>query len=323
MAHSPVSLATAEDVVLAAPLMLGYWPDASICAIFVDDDDEVVVIMRWDSDAEMQMPHVEHLSPEDRRIRTVHIVVFPARGDMDVAPWLRAADLLVASGARPGHFLLAGAAEDGVAWTHALALGEDATVGHIAEADVLSRARRWGLPRWQAHREEYVGDITPQPERARRIEIALEAVAPVTEAERDAAIALVRDALHGDDVLSDDECARVGVALTDVQVRDTVLWDVMHEAPGAWGAIADRLAVAVAALPQTHVASPATLLAILRWQTGDGSRASAAVGRALESDPAYTLAILVERCLSRGMHPAAWREGLVTLRRSACRRAAA
>lgn len=323
MAHSPVSLATAEDVVLAAPLMLGYWPDASICAIFVDDDDQVVVIMRWDSHAEMQMPPVEQLSPEDHRIRTVHIVVFPARGDMDVAPWLRAADFLVASGARPGHFLLAGAAEDGVAWTHALALGEDATVGHIAEADVLSRARSWGLPRWQAHREEYVGDITPQPERARRVTDALAGVAPVTETERDAAIVRVRDALHRDAPLSDHELARFGVAIADVQVRDTVLWDVMHEGPSAWAAIAERLAVIVAAMPSTHAAPPATLLAILRWQTGDGSRASAAVGRALESDPAYTLAILVERCLSRGMHPAAWREGLATLSRSACRRAAA
>ncbi len=111
------------------------------------------------------------------------------------------------------------------------------------------------------------------------------------------------------------------VALADVRVRDTLLWDLMHEAPSTWAAMAERLARMVAVAPDTHVAAPATLLAILRWQVGDGSRASAAVERALAADPTYTLAALVDRCLATGMHPSVWRDGLADLTREECRRA--
>jgi hypothetical protein len=175
---------------------------------------------------------------------------------------------------------------------------------------------------WLAHRADYVADVSPRPEIAERVRTELAQAASVTEAERDSAIGSVRDALRADD-LSEADIARVGVALADVQVRDTVLWDLMHEDRCTWGGVADRLAAVVAATPESHVAGPATLLAILRWQMGDGSRASAAVIRALEAEPAYTLAVLVERCLATGMYPAQWREGLVALSRSECRRAAA
>ena len=149
----------------------------------------------------------------------------------------------------------------------------------------------------------------------------LPAQSPVVEASRDAAIATVRDRL-ADQQVSAGDIAEVLVSLADVQVRDTVLWDLMQEDPSRWTAIAARMARIVAAAPDTHVAAPATLLGILRWQMGDGSRATAAIERALSADPAYTLARLVDGCLATGMHPGTWRGGLADLSREACRRAA-
>lgn len=322
MAHSPVTVITAEDAILAAPLMLGYWPEASICAIFVDRDHRVVLIMRWDCHAEWAIPPVQHLAAGDARIAAAHLVVFPARGDLDFGPWLRAADAFGDQGVPLGHFLLAGRDEAGIAWTPALPDRGEASVEIVGHDEAIHRARQWGLPMWLAHRADYVADVSPRPEIVERVRTELAQAASVTEALRDSAIGSVRDALRAES-LTDTEIAGVGAALADVQVRDTVLWDLMHEDPCTWGGAADRLAAVVAAMPESHVAAPATLLAIVRWQMGDGSRASAAVIRALEAEPAYTLAVLVERCLATGMHPGTWREGLIALSRSQCRRAAA
>ena len=139
--------------------------------------------------------------------------------------------------------------------------------------------------------------------------------------DREAVIARLRDLVTGPE-LEPEAMAEVLVGLADVRVRDTLLWDVMHEEPIVWKRAAQRLAEVVRAAPDAYVAAPATVLAILRWQTGDGSRAVAAVERAREADPSYTLADLVDRCLAGGMHPDVWRDGLASLRREACLQAA-
>lgn len=319
--HSPITLISPEDVVLACPLMLGYWPSSSVCAVFVDADQRVVVIMRWDHDADVVPPPLHPLTTGDTRVDAVHLVVFPPTRDVDVAPWLQAADGMVAAGIKPGHFVLAGQSGEGIVWTHALDPAEDPRVGVLRHEEVLSRSREWGLPLWEEDRDAYVGDVAPRAEVAARVRTVLARTESVTEEQRDSAIDDVRAALDRTD-LSEEDIAMVGVALADVQVRDTVLWDVMQEAPTGWGATADRLAAIVAAMPESHVPAPATLLAIVRWQMGDGSRAAAAAARALACDPDYTLAVLVDRCLATGMHPSTWRAGLVTLSRSECRRAA-
>ena len=51
-------------------------------------------------------------------------------------------------------------------------------------------------------------------------------------------------------------------------------------------------------------AAPATLLAVCAWLRGDGAMANVALARALDSDPAYTLARLLAQALARCVPPA-------------------
>ena len=321
MAYSPVSLFTPEDVVLAAPLMLGYWPESSVCAIFVDRDDRVVVIMRWDHDVHATLPPQHHLDAGGASVAGVHLVVFPPLGELDVAPWLEAVDGLEAAGVRVDRFLLAGVVDEGIAWTSARQSPDDPTVGRIGHVEISATAREWGLSPWCDRRADYVADIAPRVDASVSVREALSEIARLGERGRDQAIADARHRLD-DDVLTARAIAETLVALADVHVRDTLLWDLMHEDPATWGPVADRLAVIVASAPESHVAPPATLLAIMRWQTGDGSRAGAAVERALAADPSYSLAVLVDRCLATGLHPGTWRDGLASLSRADCRRSA-
>lgn len=329
MPSTPVVLHAPADAVLAAPLMLGYWPDNSLCAILVDAEHRVLLIMRWDAHAQAAIPALPPTSPGGTGPATVHLVAYtasPRPGEPPTAPdrsaWRHAERTLHDSGMSLGWILVAGRHGDSVPWTFVEGQGSELEVRVIAGHQVARQSQRWGLPLWRPTRRDYVGDIAADPvARDHVIEELRKAPPAVDEATRDAAIVAVRDRVAcGDD--SPFAVAATLVALADVRVRDTFLWDLMHEEASTWPAIATWMARVVAAAPETHVAAPATLLAILRWQMGDGSRASAAAERALAADPTYTLAALVDRCLSTGMHPSVWRAGLADLSREDCRRAA-
>lgn len=331
-----MQLHSREDVVLAAPLMLGYWPGDSVCALFVDHDDHVHFVMRWDiASAEDDiarggLPLLPLSASGEELPAGFHLVAY-VQGEPPDHPavdwWVEAALSLEASGIPRGRVLIASRRDSMVVWRSVSVTPDgrhDGPDAGIRETDIDQAADRRGLPRILAGRAEFVADIAADDVAASRIIEALSAVGDaqvVGEDGRDDAIRAVRHLLSAG-VPNDLDYARALVALVDVRVRDTVLWDVMHEDPGTWTALAGRLATMVSAAPETHVSAPATLLAILRWQMGDGSRASAAVERALAADSGYTLARLVQQCLVSGMHPAIWREGLQDLSREDCRRTA-
>ncbi len=336
MNHSPVTVHTVEDLALAAPAMLGYWPAGSLCIIVVDDDQRVILIMRWqhaeahEGDVPLLPPALPEAGPGQPSPAAFHLVNFPGpcSGDVATEPCCRpehGLDLaagLQRAGLSRGQALMVACDGDGVSWTPLEPVASGTTgEQHMTGAQVMARLRRWGLPLWQQDRAAYVGDIEPDPESIERVRHALATQMPLVESRRDEAIARMRQSRFPEGIPA-QAVAETLVALADVAVRDTLIWEVMHDDPAQWMALAEDLAGVVSASPDSHLAPPATVLAILRWQMGDGSRASAAVERALAADPDYSLARLVDRCLSVGLHPATWREGLSDLSRAECRRSA-
>lgn len=134
---------------------------------------------------------------------------------------------------------------------------------------------------------------------------------------REESIRQIADLTSGDAVRAPD-LARVAVGLADIRVRDTVLWDLMQptaDTPAAIRVLADTVRHA----PEGHVAPAATVLAICHWTTGDGARANAALQRARDDNPNYSLASLVRTALSAGLPPQSWRDALADLTRDTCR----
>jgi hypothetical protein len=134
---------------------------------------------------------------------------------------------------------------------------------------------------------------------------------------RDRGIAAAGDALAGGADATPAGRARVLVALGDVRVRDTVLWDLLR-APDPVRA-AESLTLLLAGAPRGLAAPIGTCCAIAWWLAGDGARARMAVGRALADDPEYSLAALVDAGLRAGLPPAAWRDAMAGVSRHECR----
>jgi Domain of unknown function (DUF4192) len=104
----------------------------------------------------------------------------------------------------------------------------------------------------------------------------------------------------GDRFTSNNEIARITVALRDLRVRDDA-WARMDPR------YADehlRLWIDVTRRAQPgHVAAPAALLAFVAWQSGDGALANVALDRALADDPRYSMAQLLRQVITAGAPP--------------------
>ncbi len=100
--------------------------------------------------------------------------------------------------------------------------------------------------------------------------------------------------------LTDEEIARVAWGLRDRLVRDRALGLAL----GAGQDAAERLwAECTRRAPPPLDAAPATLLAVAVWLRGDGAMARIALDRALDSDPGYSLAMLLSRGLDGCLPP--------------------
>ena len=119
-----------------------------------------------------------------------------------------------------------------------------------------------------------------------------------------AGIRAVREALmryrQGAGSVSRDEAGLLLVCLRDMRVRDD-----------AWSRMEDdhrqahlRLWLDLTSLaPPGSAAAPASLLAFVAWQSGNGALARVALDRALADDPDYKMAGILRRLLDRGTDP--------------------
>ena len=100
--------------------------------------------------------------------------------------------------------------------------------------------------------------------------------------------------------LGDDDVAWLAVLLTDLPVRDYA-WERTDAADwqvALWTDVLRRV-------PAEYVPAPACLLAFAAWRAGQGALACVAVARALEADPAYNMAVLLDEVLRYALPPSA------------------
>ena len=124
------------------------------------------------------------------------------------------------------------------------------------------------------------------------------------EAGRRAARDAIATYRAGGQITDDDQIAWLSVALTDLRVRDDAWARMDPEYRDAhlrlWTDVVRRACPA-------YVPAPASLLAFTAWQAGDGALANIAIERALDADPAYSMALLLAEAIESGMPPSAAR----------------
>jgi hypothetical protein len=100
---------------------------------------------------------------------------------------------------------------------------------------------------------------------------------------------------------TDDQVAWLSLALSSLRVRDDA-WARMDAAHRdahrrLWTDVVRRA-------EREYVPAPASLLAFCAWQQGNGALANVALDRALDADPAYSMALLLRDLIDAGAPPA-------------------
>ncbi len=120
-----------------------------------------------------------------------------------------------------------------------------------------------------------------------------------------------------DDSFQVSELARLAVALGDIRVRDSILWDMAN---GNYdrSAVAKKLTHGLPQLEATHGGPMATAAAICWWLTGNGAMANLCLDRAFQDAPEYSLAAMVRAALNHALPPEFWLESINELTRQQC-----
>jgi len=113
------------------------------------------------------------------------------------------------------------------------------------------------------------------------------------------------------------EIVRLTVAMGDIRVRDSILWDMAN---GVFDRrlVASLLTDLLPKLDAKHGASIATCAAVCWWLNGNGAMANLCVNRAVNDLPGYSLAIMVRTALEHALPPSFWLESINELTRDQC-----
>ncbi|WP_024288060.1 DUF4192 domain-containing protein [Cellulomonas sp. KRMCY2] len=194
-----------------------------------------------------------------------------------------------------------------------------------ADSADLYRWRRDGLALWRSELGRAGSDLGPAPHDQDAVGVGAargprmwQPPGPAVLGRLQAALVdiLVRDAVmlgfvEGSDRVADRLIA--GDGGQDVGRALAAIIDPVAGRPPSPGRSAAARAVleqVVAHSPRRAQAPAATLLAVLAWWEGDGARAGVLVGRALEAEPGYRLAALLDEALAVGMSPGWLRAGV-------------
>lgn len=183
---------------------------------------------------------------------------------------------------------------------------EDPSASPLAVAAVLDGRRLY------QRRGELQQIVEPDPIRARRLAEAMGSVVAPSGVRRrtqirsdiEAAIAAAAQ-LAGGENPSDAQLARLAVALTDPQVRDTLYALAVGENAGDAESLWAELA---RALPEPWRLEALVLLAFSAYVRGDGPLAGVSLDAALRVDPRHRMASMLDRALQSGMRPEQIRE---------------
>ena len=295
MNASPLTITGPADLVEAVPYLLGFTPTDSLVIVGLAAKT-VTVTVRADLDGltPSQITELAHTLRDKADATAMIALTYGSTADPEpVAAAARAAGLQLAEHLRvdQGRYWSLTCPIEGCCPSEGRPIP---LAGAVAAEFVLNGHAP------MASRDDLAAVLQPDADQGRRLTAELERVRGELADELAAAAETLLGADHRPDrCWTDEETVRLGVALSGYPVRDA-----------AWMAIEDGsldgrdlFAHLARTLPAGHRAPALFLFAWKTWRLGHGALASVAVDRALDDDPDYSAARLLEIALAEAIDP--------------------
>ncbi len=309
-------------ILAVVPYLLGFRPESSLVVIGVEPPDgSIKVTMRYDlpdpADTELAADIAAHALGVIGVQELTAAVAIGYGADALVAPLAKAfgqtelIDFLRVEGGRywsytcpnPACCPAEGTAFDRASYPGLGALADslpkvlasrDQLVDSIAPLNgIVAESMRQATKRAEQHLTQLLAKVRKSARLgAARHMIATEGLGAVSQ--------MVTAYRAGGRFATDYQVAWLTVALKDLRVRD----DAWARMDPRYGEAHRRLWIDVVRRAQPgHIAAPASLLAFVAWQAGNGVLANVALDRALADDPRYSMATLLRQVISAGAPP--------------------
>jgi len=300
-----------EHIIHAVPYLLGFHPQESVVLIWIQHGS-IVLTQRYDVDTPAPVAVLQSAAD---RVDATDVFICAFRNTEPNASFVAAMQDLASNFAR----VLDAIVVFGDRWTSALCaqsccppggrvvdpnMGDEIAVQFIAHGMGVLGSRT-----------DLMREITPDEHGTAEVSKELdvydmskmssdELVQAISHCWRDVAVRLpltvsVHDAIlhvHG---------------FRDATAREELLWRIAQLSPTDLVPIGSLLAGVLRVAPSNDdAACIATILAMVRWLSGDGARAWVSLDRALSSSAEFPLADLMAHVLSLGIPPREWRSVL-------------
>ncbi|NKZ07690.1 DUF4192 domain-containing protein [Actinomadura latina] len=304
---APLVIRTAQDAIAAVPYLLGFHPSRSLVVIGFGGRDRGTCAIRLDLPAVGAVGaagRVAAVLAANGFARSLLLGYGPAAEVEESAGPMREA--LAAAGVPAAEAIRVG---DGRWWSLTC---DDACcppegVPYDSSASVVAAQATYAGHVALADRAELVRSVQPLDDLARTAMREATARAEKRRLARDRTpdedlaflLSLLANARTGM-APTDDEVAWLGLLLTDLRLRDEAWIRIDEEAPAAdiafWRDILRRV-------EEPYAPAPASLLAFAAYSAGDGGLANVALQRALDADPAYSMAAILREVVNAGIPP--------------------
>ncbi|TDB88875.1 DUF4192 domain-containing protein [Actinomadura sp. 7K534] len=298
---TPLVIRSAQDAIAAVPYLLGFHPSRSLVVIGFEGRAHGTCAIRLDLPAAGAAGKVAALLAGNGFARSLVLGYGPPREVGESAAAMRAA--LESAGVPAAEAIRVA---DGRWWS--LTCDDDCCpaegLPYDISASVLAAQATFAGHVALADRAELVRSVQPVDGLARTAmrdatERAERRPGPAPGEGLAFVLALLARAGTGA-APTDDEVARLGILLTDLRIRDEAWIRIDEDAPAAdiafWRDVLRRVEA-------PYVPAPASLLAFAAYSAGDGGLANVALERALDTDPAYSMAILLREVINAGIPP--------------------
>lgn len=301
------------DLLSAIPFLIGYQPDDCIVLLALENDS-ISLAIRIDFPENLSVSEADSLVARLAEHQDVLLVTYIPDTCHDSEATLRPlTEALSASGKNLRESIIVVAGR----WRSMICSDElccpiegsplpELSLSRIA-AEEVSKGKPFPFSSLEALSDSI--DSEPQPKLVEAIKLISEIdydqdPAPFQREGANAVIDFMQD-FRCDGICRDQKLvAKVIVRLCDLQVRDFAL-GIMDEEESELFFSAWRWLMRIA--PKNYIAAPATLLAVSSYERGDGALANLALKKALDDQPNYALALLLQKVFQSGQSPALFR----------------
>lgn len=296
---------TPDDLLFAVAHMLGFWPDDSVAVVMIEDA-AIAGVVRVDIEGFLPLEVDQLLQPATIRLRHPPVVLVGYGERTRVDACLRELSMLFA----PERILDTIATDWNTWWC-----GAGGPFPMPDELPPLDRVGRASGGAMLASRSEISARVR-RPDGLRQQQLAEEVArqfeaGPIPAGDAvEATRRLVRDALSSDTLPGTPELVHLSLLLEDPDCRDAAWTTITHE--DAARSLDLWLAVAGASI-DLFAPAPLCMAATAAWVLQQWVLMGECVHQALEINPAYSLAGLLETVCLTGTPPDAWQRVLAGL----------